>query len=116
MEKITFVKFRKLVIRYISLITVFFVFIIGSGFKGVPMTFSSVNSGEEMGVVVIKFPGLEHHLSEKESYLSSFQIGYSVVDANIKMEAGKNGVSFVPPVDTDGDGVTDEKEIEDGTD
>ncbi|MCK0191285.1 thrombospondin type 3 repeat-containing protein, partial [Arenibacter sp. F20364] len=117
MENITFVKYRKKWFPNILLIAVFCFFGNMSSYADVPKNVSSKLDGIfTVGYNVDISSKVEGHL--QMFYWSPFSVNflYAKNTTVLKTEIFETYTKAVPPTDSDGDGVTNDKEHEDGTD
>src|SRR5690606_17309900 len=132
MEKITFVKYRSIMARYISLITIIYVFGSTSSFGNTSVyNFKSIHGENILDKAhVIGTSNIKEKISKR--FWDLFSIGNidlskstldrmavftsNATDQINPFSLALEDISLVPPIDSDGDGVTNDKEIEDGTD
>jgi gliding motility-associated-like protein len=117
MEKTTFVKYSRIIARCFSLIAILFVFGITSANTEVSTYISSTSDNVSATVFEDKTT-----ISLDRLWWNYFwspfsgNILYSTEYKYSNVEVFKANYSLVPPMDSDGDGVTNDKESEDGTD
>ncbi|MEZ4970095.1 MAG: gliding motility-associated C-terminal domain-containing protein [Flavobacteriaceae bacterium] len=132
MEKITFVKYRSIMARYSSLIIVIYVLGSTPSFGNTSVyNFRSIHEENILDKAhVIGTSNIEEKISKRfwdlfsigNLYLSTRAVDKPVVftssaDNQINsFSLALKDISMATPVDTDGDGVTNDKENEDGTD
>ena len=132
MEKITFVKYRSIMARYSSLIIVIYVLGSTPSFGNTSVyNFRSIHEENILDKAhVIGTSNIEEKISNRfwdlfsigNLYLSTRAVDKPVVftssaDHQINsFSLALKDISMATPVDTDGDGVTNDKENEDGTD